>query len=128
MKIIATNWINVLGVFLVTLFYSVIFSQLNNDLNYSIFQSLVASLIVICLYGMMFWALFLVLLIIVDLLLIVKRQNNVSRMLLIEWALISSPFTYWIIRYEEWIFLIAIITFAITQFLRCRLIVRAQDI
>ena len=128
MKIIVTNWINILGVFLVTLFYSVILSQFNNDLNYNVFQSLVAALIVICLYGMMFWGLFVASLIVLDLLLIVKSQNNVRQKLLIEWALISSPFIYWVIRYGEWIFLIAIITFAITQFLRYRIIVKALNI
>lgn len=73
---------------------------------------------------MMFWGLFVASLIVLDLLLIVKSQNNVRQKLLIEWFLISGPFVYWVIRYGEWIFLMAIITFAITQFFRNRLIVK----
>lgn len=45
MKIIFTNWINIVGVFFAMLFYVALVSQFDNDLNYNIFQSLVAALI-----------------------------------------------------------------------------------
>lgn len=125
MKIIASNWINILGVFIVTLFYAVTSNQLNNDLDYSIFQSVIAGLILVCLYGIIFWGLFVVSLIILDLLLIVRKQNNLRQKLIIEWIVTSGPFIYWVIRYGEWIFFVAIIAFAITQFCREKLIVKA---
>lgn len=124
MKIIVTNWVNILGIFLVMLFYSVIFNQFNNDLNYNIFQSIVAALIVICLYGMMFWGLFVVSLVVLDLLLLVRDQGNLRSKLLLEWAIISSPFVYWSIKYQEWGFLIAVIAFLISQLLREKLILK----
>lgn len=123
MKILATNWINVLGVFVAMLLYSVIFNQTNNHLNNTIFQSVVASLILICLYGLIFWGLFIAELAILDLLLILPNQKHIRQKLIIEWILVSTPYIYWLIRYKVWIFLVAIIAFAITQLLRKQLIV-----
>ncbi|PWJ57014.1 hypothetical protein CLV98_109123 [Dyadobacter jejuensis] len=128
MKILTTNWINIFGVFIVTLFYAVILNYSNSNLNYNIFQSVVAGLILICLYGMIFWGLFIISLIVADLLLIVWSQKLLKQKLLLEWLLVSSPFIYWVIKYQEWISLIGIITFFITQLLRERLIAKAMGI
>ena len=125
MKILASNWINILCVFVATLFYAVILNHSDSNLNYNIFQSVVAGLILICLYGMMFWGLFIISLIVADLLLIVWSQKFLKQKLLVEWLLVSSPFIYWVIKYQELISLIGIITFFITQLLREKLIVKA---
>lgn len=122
MKIILTNWVNILGVFLATFFYAVILNLFSSILNYSIFQSMAAALILICGYGLMFWISFAASLVILDLWLIVNGQNNLWHKLLVECLLISSPFTYWAIRYGEWVFVIAAVTFYITQFGRAKLI------
>ena len=61
-------------------------------------------------------------LVVLDLLLLVRSQNNLRQKLLLEWAIISSPFVYWTIKYQQWIFLVAVIAFLITQFLREKLI------
>lgn len=66
----------------------------------------------------MFWGVFVALLILLDLLLIVKSQNNVRTKLMIQWVLISSPLSYWAIKYGEWIFAIATFAFFITQLVR----------
>jgi len=125
MKILASNWINILGVFIATLFYAVILNYSDSNLNYNIFQSVVAGLTLICFFGMMFWGLFIISLIVADLLLIVWSQKLLKQKLLVEWLLVSSPFIYWVIKYQEWISLIGIITFFITQLLREKLIVKA---
>jgi hypothetical protein len=127
MRILTTNWINILGVFVSMLLYSVIFNQLNNDLGYNIFQSIVGGLILICLYGMMFWGLFVISLIVLDLLLIVRNQNNLRIKLSIEWAIISAPFIYWAIRYQEWVFLVSVLAFLLTQLFREKIIVKATQ-
>ena len=54
---------------------------------------------------------FVVSLAIADLLLIVRDQNKLRQKLLVEWLLLSCPFIYWGIKYGEWIFAVAIITF-----------------
>ena len=120
MKIIRTNWINIIGVFVVAFIYAIILNL--NDVNVSrnVIQSILPALILVCLYGIMFWILYIVLLIILDLLLIAKNQNNLTAKLLAEWLIISAPFVYWGIKYQQWIFIAVTITFLITQLLRIK--------
>jgi len=118
MKVLLTNWINLLGVFLVVLIYAAILNITDIDVTRNMFQAVVAALILVCLYGIMFWGLFIVLLVFLDLLLIVNNKKRTWIRLLTEWALISIPFLYWAIEYKEWIFLSAIGAFLITQLLR----------
>ena len=128
MKILKTNWINVVGVFSIVLIYSIItnlFFNTTSSLNF--FQSIIAALILVCLYGVLLWLLFIGSLIILDLLLIVRSRKDLRLKLLIEWLIISLPFIYCSIIYERqrWIFFVAIITFLITQLLRESIINRA---
>lgn len=87
---------------------------------------MLAALFSILGYGMMFWALFLVSLIILDLILIVPNRKNLKTRLLIEWLIISSPFIYWTVKYHEWIFVTAVIAFFISQQLREKRIIEKQ--
>ena len=118
MKVLTTNWINLLGVFLVVFLYAIILNLTETNVSRNLFQSIFAALILVCGYGIMFWGLFVIALVVLDLLLIMRNPNNLKTMLLIEWLIISSPFIYWTIRYKEWIFVAAIIAFLITQLLR----------
>lgn len=118
MKIIKTNWINIIGVFISVFVYAVFLNISDENTSKSFFQSMLAALMLVCLYGIMFWALFIMSLIIFDLLFIVKTQNDFKLRLLVEWLVISSPFIYWTMRYKEWIFLVGIVAFLITQLLR----------
>jgi hypothetical protein len=125
MKVFKTNWISVVGVF-ISVFLFAIFLNLN-DLNVSrnLFQSIIPSLILVVAYGCMFWIVFFILLLILDLFFIAKgRYMSLMARLLVEWAIISGPFIYWAIRYQEWIFVAAVLAFLITQFLRQRQIAR----
>lgn len=118
MKVLTTNWINVLGVFAATfisVFISVYFLH-----SGTFVQALFGAFLSVCLYGMMFWGLFVLSLIVIDLILFVRNQTNLKVKLLSEWLIISSPFIYWTIKYNEWIFLVAIVAFFITQMLRER--------
>jgi hypothetical protein len=117
MKILATNWVNISGLFITTFFTCIVIS-LNTANSPNIFQAIGMSLISVCLYGMMFWGLFILL----DLILIVSNQNHLTLKLIIEWVLISSPFVYWFFKYDEWIFCIGDATFLITQLIRRKLI------
>jgi hypothetical protein len=115
-KVLITNSINILGIFLSTYLYFVIYSLLcNSNASYTI---LFGALFSVILYGMLFWAIFFAGIFILDLILICNRKFNLRWMLLLEWLLISSPFIYWMILYREWVFLVAIITFLITQLFR----------
>jgi heme exporter protein D len=122
MMVIKTNWVNLLGVFLAVFLYAVILNLSNVNLSYNIFQSILAALISVCGYGMMFWVSFAISLIVVDILLILRNRNHLKQKLLIEWLLISAPFIYWTIEYREWIFAVAIIAFLCSQLFRERFI------
>ena len=127
MKILITNWINLLGVFIVLFLYGIATNVSNPipTLSQNFWQSILAILFGICINGILFWLLFIVSLIAFDLLFIVKDQNNLKVRLLIEWLLISLPFIYWVIKYNQWIFLMGVIAFLITQLIRQNLIVKA---
>jgi hypothetical protein len=120
MKILLTNWINLLGIFLVTTAFSTVQMLTKADLSYNIFQAILAALFGVLGYGMMFWALLIVALIVLDLVLVVPNSKNLKTKLLVEWLIISIPFIYWTVKYNEWIFAAGIITFLITQLLRER--------
>lgn len=118
MKIIKTNWINLTGVFIAVFLYAIVLNLNDSNVSRNLFQSILPALILVFLYGVMFWALFIILLVVLDLLFIVKDQTNLTVKLLVEWFIISSPFIYWAVRYREGIFIAAIIAFLITQFIR----------
>lgn len=123
MKIIKTNWINLIGVFVITYFYIIADVLIHSG---TFIQAIVGGLISICLYGMMFWGLFIASLIVLDFLLFSRNQNHLKAKFLIEWLLISSPFIYWTLKYGEWIFAVAIGAFLLTQLLREMLINKAR--
>lgn len=125
MKVIKTNWINIAGVFLTVFIYALILNLNDPNVSRNLFQVIVSALMLVCLYGIMFWGLLIILLVILDLILITRNQNNLKIKLLVEWLIIASPFIYWVIRYNQWIFLVGIITFLLTQLLREKLIVKA---
>lgn len=127
MKIIYTNWINIVGIFIALFLFSTIFNLLNPNVFRNLFQAIIASLILIFLYGIIFLGGFILALTILDLILIVPNQNNLRLKLLLEWIIISIPFIYWAIIHERqrYIFLVTVFTFLITQLLRKRLINKA---
>lgn len=118
MKIIKTNWINIIGVFITVLLYAIALNLIDTNVSGNIFHSVLPALILVCLYGLIFWVLLLLLLVILDLLLIVKKPDNLTVKLLIEWIIIGSPFIYWAVRYRQGIFIAGVISFLITQFIR----------
>lgn len=119
LKILATNWINITGIFISVLIYSVIYGYINTAQN--ILQLILGSSILIFLYGVIFWSGFLITILMLDIVIIIlNKKNNLKKMLLVEWLIISIPFFYWAIKYKQWVFLVAIIAFFITQLLRAK--------
>jgi hypothetical protein len=124
MKIILTNWITLLGVFTGVFAHAVVLTLTMTNLSYNIFIAIIVALFSVIAYGMMFWALFIVSLVLLDLILIIPNRNNLKIRLVIEWLIISSPFIYWTIKYHEWIFAVGIVSFLITQLLREKYILK----
>ena len=124
MKIIKTNWINIIGILIAVYLYALMLNLFDADKSLNFIQVVFSPLILILLYGAIFWALFILLLIIFDLLFIVKNQENLKKKMILETFIIITPYVYWLIVYDEWIFLVAIVTFFITQIYRRKLIVK----
>jgi len=80
-------------------------------LSYNMFQAIAAALFSVFGYGMLFWILFIVSLVIFDLILIVPKRKNLKTKLMTEWLIISCPFIYWAVKYHEWVIITAIIAF-----------------
>lgn len=125
MKILLTNRINLVGVFIAVLLYNIVYNCLIDDqVSRNFFQAIIAAFILVCLYGIIFWIGFLLAILILDLILIVPNQKKLKLKLFAEWVIISTPIVYFSLIYERqrMMFLIAVIAFFITQLLRERLI------
>ncbi|EKT3958351.1 hypothetical protein [Flavobacterium psychrophilum] len=115
-RILATNWINLLGIFFITFLFVFLNSVLNFNATFS--QALFGTYLLVCYYGTFFWIGFIVSLIILDLIFIINFKSKLKIMILLEWLFISMPFIYWTIKYKQWFFLVAVIAFFLTQMLR----------
>jgi hypothetical protein len=124
MKVIKTIWINLTGVFMAVFIHAILLSLIDANVSRNLFQAIFAALYLVCLFGFLPWMLFILLLSGLDLILFGRNQKSPEVKLLLEWLIISSPFIYWIVRYNEWIFLTGIIAFLITQLIRRKQILR----
>lgn len=128
MRIILTNWVSVVGILFVV-YLSGIISELiiadnNGDITSSLWVGFIGGIIGLVLYGTVFVIGFIICMTILDLLLIGETDKHFRAKLLIEWILVSTPFIYWIFKHSEWVFLVAIITFFVTQLIREKLILK----
>lgn len=117
-KIILTNWINVVVIFIAVYFASFISAIVNDKFKFN--EALFGTTYAVVGFGMIFWIGFFILITLLDVLLFVFNQQPqyTNYKLVAEWILISSPFIYWLIKYGQWIFLVAILAFAVGQLLR----------
>jgi len=117
-KVFFTNRINVLVIF-VSVYLFGFFSAIINE-QFSIGEAIFGTTYGIVLYGMMFWIGFIVCILVLDIVLFSfhTEPKYTTYKLAIEWVLISSPFIYWVVRYNQWIFLVAVLAFLIGQYLR----------
>lgn len=120
MEIIKTNWVTILGVFSTAFFYAIYLNVTDVNVSRNIFQSVLPALILVVLYGALFWLLFLIMLVLLDIFFVARGRLDLRAKLLIEWVIISLPFVYWAIEYKKWIFIAAMIGFLVTQLLRER--------
>lgn len=127
MKILLTNWINILGVFVGAMVCTVILTLADPNYGQGMAGAILGALFLVLGYGMMFWGVFIVSLLILDLILIVPSHNYLRTKLILEWVIIDIPFIYWSVAYKEWVFAAGAIAFLITQLLREKLICRIKS-
>jgi hypothetical protein len=118
MEIIKTNWVTVLGIFCMVFLYAIYLNVTDINVSRNILQSILPALILVILYGALFWLLFLALLVLLDIFFVAKVKIDLRVRLLIEWVIVSIPFIYWAISYRQWIFIVAVFAFLMTQLLR----------
>ena len=128
MKIFLTNWVSVVGIFIVLCLTGVItelwkVESIGEALN-AIATGLFGVLLALLLYSLVIWVAFILVMFLLDFILMNNNETSVRYKLLFEWLLVSSPFIYWAFKYSQWIFLVVIVTFFITQAIREKLILK----
>src|SRR5690606_30492435 len=118
LKIVLTNWLNIVAIFIAVYVAAFISAIIIDKFTFS--EALFGTTYGTLGYGMIFWLGFLILITLLDVILFSfnKQPQYTKYKLGVEWVLISSPLIYWLIRYNEWIFLVAILAFLVGQFLR----------
>jgi hypothetical protein len=118
MRIVFTNWINALTVYsciFLALFIGDLIPGISTikEALYNTFGSLIV-------HYLHFWLGFTLLIALLDVVLFSfnREPRYTNYKLALEWIIISLPFIYWLIKYNQWIFLLAILAFLIGQYLR----------
>jgi len=117
-RIILSNWINLLTIFIVVYVVGFLSAIINDKFTFS--EALFGTTYSVVGYGLLFWIGFIICILVLDIVLfsIDKKPQNTTIKLFIEWLIISAPFIYWLIKYGEWIFIVAILAFLLGQYLR----------
>jgi len=125
-EIFRTNWINIAGIF-IALYSIAILSSLfrlipdkltTDEFLNSLVMGFIGGLYGIIGYGFMFWIGFILVLFLLDMILMNEKPEYLRMKLLAEWVIISLPFVYWGVKYSKKVFVVSVIFFFITQFLR----------
>jgi hypothetical protein len=132
LKIISTNWINMAVIAVATYLWCIInsFFQMNSvsDLPGTLVRGVVGGAILVLFYGAMFFAGFMIIMLFLDIILLRQNAKYLRVKLISEWILGSSPFVYWTVIYNEWIFAVAIVALGERSYLEknelCQLLIR----
>ncbi len=118
MKIVLSNWVNVVVIFIVVYVAGFISAMINDKFTFS--EALFGTTYSVVGYGSVFWIGFFTVIALLDVLLFSfnREPRYTNYKLALEWIIISLPFIYWLIKYNQWIFLVAILAFLIGQYLR----------
>ena len=127
MRVLITNWINLVGVFIAVLAYATAANVFGASGPGNFGLAMLGSLVLICLYGWMLWLLFTLLLAVLDLIFIVRAKSNITGWLIIEWLIVSAPFIYWTVKYGEPVFIAASVGLLAAQMIRKKYLRRYLD-
>lgn len=106
---------------------TVILTLVDPNYSHNISEVILGALFLILGYGMIFWAMFIVSLLILDTIFIIPGSNYLRTKLIAEWVIISMPFVYWAFEYKEWVFVAGVVSFFITQLFREKLIYKIRS-
>lgn len=128
LKIFLTNWINILVIF-IAVYATIIISELlkiqsTHDIPDALSTGFLGGLFAIIFYGAVFWIGFVIAMFLLDFVFMNESLQKLDLKLLIEWVVVSSPFIYWFAKYTQWVFLVAVIAFFISQSIRRKKILK----
>mgnify|MGYP006392044239 CR=1 FL=1 len=122
-----TNWIHFPG-FYVASYLSIIFFKLidltSEEWNVLIVQNLFIIPFALITYGLIFLIPFYLLMLFFDVIVFSYNENNLLKILIMEWIIISIPLIYVAFLYKTWILLPNSISFLITQIIRKKSIIK----
>jgi hypothetical protein len=123
-QILLTNWVNLVVILISTFIFCIINSVVSA--NFTFGEAIFGSVFFVLGYGIMFWLGFFILIGILDVILfsIVRQPQYLNYKLTLECIVISLPFIYLFIKYNQWVFLVAVLAFLIGQYLRRPYILR----
>ncbi|MFC0607120.1 hypothetical protein ACFFGQ_05230, partial [Rufibacter quisquiliarum] len=123
-KIVATNWIHLVG-FYITTYLSILIFKLLGVPQYeggrwgqALLLSIVSVPFLFLTYGLMIMAGIFSALTFLDLVLFRLIKSKIRTILLVEWIIIVPIFIYWAFEYEYWLWITLALSFFVTQYLR----------
>ena len=118
LQVFFTNWIN-LAIIFISAFLFAFFNSIIS-IKFTVGEALFGATYLVIGYGIMCWIGFFVVIALLDVILFSfnKEPRYTNYKLAIEWIIISLPFIYWLIKYNQWIFLVSVLAFCIGQYLR----------
>ena len=127
--IVLSNWIHLPGFYFTVYISGIIFKVVGLDSNESwvriLIQSPISILLAFILYGSIFIIGFYVSITFLDIILFCRKKQKIKWIVFAEWIAISSPFIYWAIKYDFWIWISLSISFLATQIMRIKKIENA---
>lgn len=130
LKILLSNWTHLLAIyfgFYLTIVGSKIFEHNNFSWSSTLFESLLTIPLLIFVYGLdLFWKFF-VTIFVLDIILFSFNQRWTKEKLIIEWAIIVTPFINAAFEYKYWAWLTISILFLLTQLYRQKQILKIID-
>jgi hypothetical protein len=126
-KILLSNWVNLLVIFIGVYIGGFISAKIYD--RFTVSEALFGTAYSVILYGMIFWVGFITCIFALDVIMFSfhKEKQYTTVKLVIEWSIISAPFIYWLIKYNQWIFLVAVLAFLLGQYLRRPYIIKVLE-
>lgn len=118
--IVKTNWVSLLLTFIVVYVYA--FMRAYITTNFTFYQAVYSSLILVFLYGLVFWIGLTILLIVLDIFIVGTGRKQLAIRLFWESVIICIPFIFWAVKYGQIIFGVGAIAFMLGQIIRLRII------
>lgn len=116
-KIILSNWINLLLIFCSAYLYA--FFTAFFDETFSLTECFSSANYLIIFYGLPFFMAFIIFVFVLDIILFgFISYKNIYNKLLIELGIISLPYLFWVIQYNQYIFFVAMVAFVLGQYFR----------